>query len=95
MLLINTVKGAHFFDMIPLQREKRTLQEAVESNPALSRNPASPKERAAFFDAYVNQPFHKVYQRFFSISDWSYRVANDGKLRNFIRCIKSGRKDKA
>lgn len=28
MLLINTVKGAHFFDMIPLQREKRTLQEA-------------------------------------------------------------------
>ena len=95
MLLINTVKGAHFFDMIPLQREKRTLQEAVESNPALSRNPASPKERAAFFDAYVNQPFHKVYQRFFSISDWSYRVANDGKLRNFIRRIKSGRKDKA
>ena len=95
MLLINTVKGAHFFDMIPLQREKRTLQEAVESNPALSRNPASPKERAAFFDAYVNQPFHKVYQRFFSISDWSYRVANDGKLRNFIRRIKSGRKDEA
>ena len=73
----------------------QTLQEAVESNPALSRNPASPKERAAFFDAYVNQPFHKVYQRFFSISDWSYRVANDGKLRNFIRRIKSGRKDEA
>ena len=93
MLLINTVKGAHFFDMVPLQREKRTLQEAAENNPALSCAPASPKERAAFFDAYVSQPFHKVYQRFFSISDWSYRVANEGKLRNFIRRIRSGKKD--
>ena len=73
MLLINTVKGAHIFDMIPLHREKRTLAEAVAGNPALSHPAAFPKERAAFCDAFINQPFHKVYQRFFSISDWSYR----------------------
>ena len=93
MLLINTVKGAHIFDMIPLHREKRPLAEAVAGNPALSHPTAFPKERAAFFDAFINQPFHKVYQRFFSISDWSYRVANEGKLRNFIRRIQSGKKD--
>ena len=68
----------------------------MESNPALSRNPASPKRaRRVFSTPMSNQPFHKVYQRFFSISDWSYRVANDGKLRNFIRRIKFGRKDEA
>ena len=94
MLLINTVKGAHFFDMIPLQREKRTLQEAVENNPALSHAAASPKERAAFFDAFVNQPFHKVYQRFFAISDWSYGVANGGRLQKLFEKIKPGRKEK-
>ena len=90
MLLINSVKGAHFFDMIPLQREKRTLQEALKNNPALSHAAASPKERAAFFDAFVNQPFHKVYQRFFAISDWSYGVANGGRLQKLIGKLKSG-----
>lgn len=93
MLLINTVKGAHILDLVSLHREKRTLEEAVSGNPALSHPPASPRERAAFFDAYVSQPFHKVYQRFFAISDWSYGVANAGRLRKFFSKLKPGKKE--
>ena len=29
VLLVNTVKGAHIFDQLPLKRERRTLEEAV------------------------------------------------------------------
>ena len=94
MLLINTVKGAHVLDLVPLHREKRTLEEAVKGNPALSRCASSPQERAAFFDAFVSQPFQKVYQRFFAISDLSYGVANGGRLRKLLGRLKSGKKEK-
>lgn len=93
MLLINTVKGAHILDLVPLHREKRTLEEAKKDNPALSRVTSVPQERAAFFDAFVSQPFHKVYQRFFAISDWSYGVANGGKIRKFLCKFKSASKE--
>ena len=93
MLLINTVKGAHILDLVPLHREKRTLEEAKKDNPALSRATSVPQERAAFFDAFVSQPFHKVYQRFFAISDWSYGVANGGKIRKFLCKFKPASKE--
>ena len=35
LLLINSVKGAHIFDQLPLKREPRTLEEAVADNAAL------------------------------------------------------------
>lgn len=56
--------------------------------------PAPPQERAAFFDAFVSQPFQKVYQRFFAISDLSYGVANGGRLRKLLGRLKSGKKEK-
>ena len=76
LLMINTVKGAHIFDMLPLKRKKRSLAEAVQGNRALQHPPAAPAERAAFFDAYARQPFQRVYQRFLAASDLSYRMAN-------------------
>ena len=79
---------------LPLHREKRTLEEAVKGNPALSRCASSPQERATFFDAFVSQPFQKVYQRFFAISDLSYGVANGGRLRKLLGRLKSGKKEK-
>lgn len=84
LLLINTVKGAHILDLVPLHRQKRSLEEAIAGNPALSGTSNPPRERAAFFDAFVNQPFQKVYHRFFAISDWSYGVANGGRIHKFL-----------
>ena len=74
--------------------KKKTLEEAVKGNPALSRCASSPQERATFFDAFVSQPFQKVYQRFFAISDLSYGVANGGRLRKLLGRLKSGKKEK-
>lgn len=95
LLMVNTVKGAHAFDLLPLQKEKRTLAEAVAGNEPLSRSAVMPKERAAFFDAFVHMPFHRVYKRFLAISDLSYRVANDGKIYRFFSHLKLGKKDKS
>lgn len=92
LLMINTVKGAHIFDLVPLKRDKRTLSEAIAGNQSLSYSSVMPKERAAFFDAYVHQPFHRVYQRFLAISDLSYRVANGGKFRNFFVNLTRGKR---
>lgn len=64
LLLINSAKGAHFFDTLPLKKEKRPLQEAVTGNAALTAPvPVSP-ERKAFFDAFALQSFHQVRNRY-------------------------------
>ncbi len=92
LLMINTVKGAHIFDMLPLKREKRSLAEAVAGNGALKCPATVPAERAAFFAAYAHQPFQRVYQRFFVASDLSYRMANRDK--GPLRWLHALRKEK-
>ena len=64
LLLVNSIKGAHMFDTLPLKREKRPLEEAVAGNPALSSPPELCPERAAFFDAYAQQSFQQVRHSF-------------------------------
>ncbi len=64
LLLVNSAKGAHMFDTLPLKREKRPLSEAVAANPALNAPLAPGQERAAFFEAYAHHSFSQVQGRF-------------------------------
>lgn len=64
LLLINSAKGAHMFDTLPLKKEKRPLQEAVAGNRALSAPAEAPSERSEFFDAFSRQSFQQVRTRF-------------------------------
>lgn len=78
VLLVNTVKGAHIFDQLPLKRERRTLEEAVAGNAALRAPAAQPTDRQRFFDELEHLPFRKVCDRFFSVRP--YQVHAPGKL---------------
>ena len=64
LLLVNSAKGAHMFDTLPLKKEKRPLSEAVAGNRALSAPAEVPDDRAAFFDAFSRQSFQQVRTRF-------------------------------
>ncbi len=68
LLLVNSVKGAHMFDTLPLKKEKRPLSEAAAANPALSAPPAAAEDRAAFFDAFARQNFQQVREKFLQTS---------------------------
>ena len=88
LLLINTAKGAHVFDSLPLSRHHRTLQEAVAGNEALRAPTISGEERAAFFDAYAQQPFQQVRTRFFTPQPFQF-VKKGGK--NVLKLLKKRR----
>ena len=66
MLLINTAKGAQVFDMLPLERQHRTLEEAEACCAALREPPMAPAEREKFFHAMEQLPFQQVRARFLS-----------------------------
>lgn len=66
LLLVNSMKGAHIFDTLPLQREKRHISEAVACNRALSAPPEPSPQRSAFFAAFAQQPFQQVRSHFLS-----------------------------
>ena len=66
LLLINTVKGAHIFDQLPLKRESRTLEEAVAGDAALRCAAAPPPDRQRFFEELERLPFRKVCDHFLS-----------------------------
>jgi len=74
LLLINTEKGAHAFDMLPVKKERRTLEEAV-ANPALRLPVDAPQERTAFFCTYAQQPFQTVRNRFLVPPQLSYQMS--------------------
>ena len=78
LLLINTVKGAHIFDQLPLKREPRTLEEAVAGNAALRGAAAAPPDRQRFFEELEHVPFRKVCDRFFSTRP--YQAKKSGGL---------------
>ena len=88
LLLINTAKGAHIFDTLPLTRHHRTLEEAVAGNEALRAPIASGADRAAFFDAYAKQPFQQVRTRFFTAQPLQY-VKKGGE--NVLKLLKKRR----
>ena len=68
LLLVNSVKGAHMFDTLPLKKEKRPLAEAAAANTALSASVLPAEDRADFFDAYARQNFQKVREKFLQTS---------------------------
>ncbi len=65
LLLVNSVKGAHVFDTLPLKRCKRTVEEAVACNGALCALPVG-EERREFFEAMNKAPFIKVESQYLS-----------------------------
>lgn len=88
LMLINTVKGAHVFDTLPLVRHRRSLQEAVAGNDALHTPTAYSAERTAFFEAFVHQPFQQVRTRFFAARP--FRFVKKGS-ENVIKLLKRRR----
>ncbi len=64
LLLVNSPKGAHMFDLLPLKRKKRSLEEAAAGNSALSSPPVASENRSDFFNAFAQQPFQKVCDQF-------------------------------
>ena len=90
MLLINTAKGAQTFDVLPLEREHRTLEEAVSCCRALREPVKAPAEREQFFRAMEQMPFQQVRNRFLSVvQHQSGGMA--GKLRSLFS---RGKKEK-
>ena len=81
VLLVNTPKGAHTFDTLPLKRSRCQLSEAVSVNPALAAPVDISADRTAFFDAYAQQSFQDVRNRFLALPKLSYQVTNHGLER--------------
>ena len=75
LLLINSVKGAHIFDQLPLKREPRTLEEAVADNAALRAAAVQPPDRQRFFEELEHTPFRKVCDRFLSLRPYQEKKA--------------------
>lgn len=91
MLLINTAKGAQVFDMLPLERQHRTLEEAEACCAALREPPMAPAEREKFFHAMEQLPFQQVRVRFLSaLQHQSGGVAE--RLRGLLRREKKEKK---
>ena len=91
MLLINTAKGAQVFDMLPLERQHRTLEEAEACCAALREPPMAPAEREKFFHAMEQLPFQQVRARFLSaLQHQSDGVAE--RLRGRLRREKKEKK---
>lgn len=81
LMLVNSVKGAHMFDLLPLKRERRPLSEAVAGNPALSTLPVPSSERTDFFNAFAQQPFQQVREAFLRPVSLHRVINRPGKLR--------------
>lgn len=91
MLLINTAKGAQVFDMLSLERQHRTLEEAEACCAALREPPMAPAEREKFFHAMEQLPFQQVRARFLSaLQHQSGGVAE--RLRGLLRREKKEKK---
>ena len=91
MLLINTAKGAQVFDMLPLERQHRTLEEAEACCAALREPPMAPAEREKFFHAMEQLPFQQVRARFLSALQHQSGGVTE-RLRGLLRRDKKEKK---
>ena len=91
MLLINTAKGAQVFDMLPLERQHRTLEEAEACCAALREPPMAPAEREKFFHAMEQLPFQQVRARFLSALQHQSGGVTE-RLRGLLRREKKEKK---
>lgn len=91
MLLINTAKGAQVFDMLPLERQHRTLEEAEACCAALREPPMAPAEREKFFRAMEQLPFQQVRVRFLSALQHQSGGVTE-RLRGLLRREKKEKK---
>ena len=91
MLLINTAKGAQVFDMLLLERQHRTLEEAEACCAALREPPMAPAEREKFFHAMEQLPFQQVRARFLSALQHQSGGVTE-RLRGLLRREKKEKK---
>ena len=82
LLLINTAKGAQIFDVLPLHRQARTLEEAAACDAALRQPPTLTEERSKFFDALEQLPFQQVRTRY--LSAVQHRESVGQRLRELL-----------
>ena len=75
LLLVNTPKGSHLFDQLPLSRQAYAPERAIVGNPRLASPIALPADRAAFFSAYALEPFDQVRRKFCAVPPLAVRVA--------------------
>ena len=75
LLLVNTPKGSHLFDQLPLSRQAFAPERAIAGNPRLASPIALPADRAAFFSSYALEPFDKVRRKFCAVPPLPVRVA--------------------
>ena len=75
LLLVNTPKGSHLFDQLPLSRQAYAPERAIAGNPRLASPIALPADRAAFFSAYALEPFDQVRRKFCAVPPLAVRVA--------------------
>ncbi len=85
LLLVNTARGAQAVDVLPLKKERRTLSEAVAGNPALSDPVPAPVERNAFFNAFAQQPFQQVRNRFLAPFAYQEKRKRTGLKSLFVK----------
>lgn len=90
MLLINTAKGAQVFDMLPLERQHRALEEAEACCAALREPPMAPAEREKFFHAMEQLPFQQVRARFLS----ALQHQSGGVTERLRGLLRRGKKEK-
>ncbi|MBQ2061788.1 MAG: Coenzyme F420 hydrogenase/dehydrogenase, beta subunit C-terminal domain [Oscillospiraceae bacterium] len=83
LVLVNTARGARTLDVLPLKKERRTLEEAVAANDALSAPVEAPAERTDFFEAFALQPFQQVRNRF--LAPLAYQSRGVGRLVEKIK----------
>ncbi|MEG1684009.1 MAG: Coenzyme F420 hydrogenase/dehydrogenase, beta subunit C-terminal domain, partial [Oscillospiraceae bacterium] len=75
LLLVNTARGSHIFDQLPIAKKPYTIERAIAGNPRLASPTPMPPERAAFFAAYALEPFEQVRREFLKPPSLPYRAA--------------------
>ena len=75
LLMVNTPRGSHLFDQLPLTRQAYPVERAVAGNPRLATPIAQSADRTAFFAAYALEPFEQVRRKFCALPALPVRIA--------------------
>lgn len=76
LLIVNTSKGSHIFDQLPIARVPFPIERAIAGNPRLASPTALCPERTAFFAAYAVEPFEQVRRKYLKLPTLPYRMAS-------------------
>ena len=83
-VMVNTARGASWYNSLSLDQYSMTYTDVCHYNSALVRSVACPPQRAKFFALYGKQPFMSLVDDLCRIPFWR-RVAN--KIKSILRRI--------